>query len=345
MSTQRRLAVVLVGAGIAGCGAIISLPDRVDYGAVPADASVRPPDVAAAEGSDARHLDPPPAAHCYGLAKNCGDQQNDDCCAAFDVAGGSFLRGNDKADDLSFKTTTAPATVHTFTLDKYEVTIGRFRGFLANPTVPSPHAGKSRYVKGDDGWSEAWNGYLDERILSRTATCMETSAQRNETRAVECVSWYEAYAFCIWDGQRLPTEAEWAYAAVGGDEQRAYPWSNPPNSLDIDPTYAAYNKSSTDPLDSDPVGTHPRGVGRWGHVDLVGNASEWVLDAVGPTEGQGGYVVPCDDCIDTTGPTRGFRGGWKGDSALFVRSQGRLAGDPQQQQPTNGVRCAHDGPD
>jgi formylglycine-generating enzyme required for sulfatase activity len=52
------------------------------------------------------------------------------------------------------------------------------------------------------------------------------------------MDWYEAYAFCIWDGGFLPTDAEWNYAAAGGAQQRAYPWSNPPTSLTIDPSYA-----------------------------------------------------------------------------------------------------------
>jgi formylglycine-generating enzyme required for sulfatase activity len=327
--------------GIAGCGAIIALPEHVDYGPTVADAGEAADRAVAESGTKLR--DPPPGPHCVGLAKTCGADPTGDCCEAIDVPGGTFLRGNDKADDLAYKATAFPATVHTFSLDKYEVTVGRFRGFLANPTVPSPHAGKSRYVKGDDGWSDAWNGYLDTSVFARTETCMSSRSDRNETRAVDCVTWFEAYAFCIWDGQRLPTEAEWAYAAAGGDEQRAYPWSTPPESLVIDPTHAAYEKAAYDPLNSDPVGIHPQGATKWGHLDMAGNASEWVLDAVGDP-GQGSYVMPCDDCIDTTGSGRAFLGGFKGDLPVQVRSQRRSAGDPHNQGDDLGVRCAHDGP-
>jgi len=46
----------------------------------------------------------------------------------------------------------------------------------------------------------------------------------HESLPVNCVDWYDAYAFCIWDGGFLPSEAEWAYAAAGGEELRQYPW-------------------------------------------------------------------------------------------------------------------------
>ena len=74
--------------------------------------------------------------------------------------------------------------------------------------------------------------------------------------AINCVNWFEAYAFCIWDGGFLPTEAEWNYAASGGSEQRYYPWSAsfPPGATTIDETYASYWMDSTKQCYGDHVG-------------------------------------------------------------------------------------------
>jgi formylglycine-generating enzyme len=165
----------------------------------------------------------------------------------------------------------------------------------------------------------------------------------NENRPMNCVTWYEAMAFCIWDGGYLPTEAEWNYSAAGGNEQRAYPWSNPAGSLVIDASYASYNClgdgvancQSTDLVN---VGTKSSGKGRWGQVDLAGNVSEWVLDSY--TE----YTSVCDDCasLAETGRGRAHRGGYftTNTGTPWLRTGYRYALDALNRDHDIGFRCA-----
>jgi len=163
---------------------------------------------------------------------------------------------------------------------------------------------------------------------------------------MDCVTWYEAMAFCIWDGGYLTTEAEWNYAASGGMEQRAYPWSSPSTSTSIDCIYANYYVNS-------PSGTYcvngttgavnrvgsesSKGDGRWGHSDLAGNVWEWTLDWY-----TGTYPLPCNDCAHlTTSSNRVLRGGGFDYGAASLRAAYRGSFYPPTDRYGNvGWRCA-----
>ncbi|MBS2020157.1 MAG: SUMF1/EgtB/PvdO family nonheme iron enzyme [Deltaproteobacteria bacterium] len=162
------------------------------------------------------------------------------------MPGGTFLRRNDN---------TYPATVSSFALDKYEVTVGRFRAFVgaggATTTKP-PAVGAGSHPKiPNSGWQSGWSTFLPSTIAelekSLDGGTWTPAAGANEQRPITNVSWFLAFAFCAWDRGRLPTYAEWTYASSGGSEQRLYPWSQPGSATDGDSTFAAYGCAVTPP--------------------------------------------------------------------------------------------------
>ncbi len=282
---------------------------------------------------------------------DCGPNADENCCATLLVDGGTYYRSYDGID---FTDDSYPATVSDFYLDRFEVTVGRFRKFVdagkgtqADP--PADGDGAHPLISGS-GWDEAWNTYLpaDTVALKDAVTCSSSyetwtdDPDENETLPINCVSWYEAFAFCAWDEGRLPTEAEWNYAAAGGGQQRYYPWSAeyPPGSTDIDYDHAVYDCmgdgvggcSFSDIL---AVGSRPLGDGRWDQADLGGSMWEWNLDR-GAT-----YPMPCDNCANLNSTDqRSRRGGSWGNGADELRAAKRGGLDPADRGSTLGVRCA-----
>jgi formylglycine-generating enzyme required for sulfatase activity len=172
------------------------------------------------------------------------------------------------------------------------------------------------------------------------------SSGSNDNRPVASVIWYVAFAFCIWDGGRLPTEAEWNYAAAGGSEQRVYPWGDTPP----DCTYANYYPGSAHcvPLpygDTNNVGAEsPRGDGKWGQSDLAGNVSEWNLDWETEPYPQAS-CVNCTNAVEppsspTQYPVRVFRGGGFTAFPSDLLSSSRGADYPYTHYADYGARCA-----
>lgn len=224
-----------------------------------------------------------------------------------------------------FSNMSHPATVSDFRLDHYLVTVGRFRAFLAagggmQSAPPEVGAGSHKQIP-NSGWDSSWNQYLatNETSLGFLLNCDPSLASwtdkpgPNEYLPLNCVPWYLAMAYCISQGGYLPTNAEHNYAASGGDEQRAYPWSSPAGSLAIDCTDAAYKDTAGTCSKLSVVGSKPAGDGRWGQSDLSGNLQEWLLDYdVGfPTHS---YIDPCVDCAqlmpDPNFEQRVVRGGY-----------------------------------
>jgi formylglycine-generating enzyme required for sulfatase activity len=264
------------------------------------------------------------------------------CCEARLVPGGSFNRSNDPS---------YPATVDDFALDVYEVTVGRFRAFVSagrgtqgNP--PAVGDGAHPKIPGS-GWISAYSAELvtTTAALKAALTCDPSYATWSDTpgseqRPIACITWFEAFAFCSWDGGWLATEAEWNYAAAGGSEQRAYPWGD-----GIESTRASYGciadglqAGSCAVSDILAVGSLPLGYGRWGHADLAGNVWEWTLDWFHTP-----YPLPCDNCAyqaTTTG--RVLRGGSFFEDATSLSNTYRFPDGytPSARRGNIGARCA-----
>jgi formylglycine-generating enzyme required for sulfatase activity len=272
------------------------------------------------------------------------------------VPGGTFYRSYDGVTTTPYDYTSQayPATVSSFRLDKYPITLGRFRQFVAAWNAgwrPAAGSGKHGHLNGglgladsggagmyEAGWSAALEGSIatddgnwTANLLCGAAATWTASAAGTERLPINCMLWQEAVAFCIWDGGFLPSEAEWNYAAAGGSEQRVYPWSSPPTSTAIDCSHSNYMPCGG--VVNDVGHESPTGDGRWGHVDLAGNLLDLVLDY------EANYANPCVDCAFK--PWIGgdaMRGGYFGADASTAVASARSSGGGRIK--IAGARCA-----
>jgi sulfatase modifying factor 1 len=303
---------------------------------------------------------PPSCISSIAGTTNCGASV-ESCCASLEVAGGTFDRvytntGNGATGLAN------PATVSGFRLDKYDVTVGRFRQFAGAWSVgyrPAPGSGKHTHLNdghglanssGQGGYEPGWAATDDSNVAPTTANLQcdaanatwTASAGTNETLPITCGNWYEAYAFCIWDGGFLPSEAEWEYAWAGGAGQREFPWgTTEPGTNNRYAIYGCYYPPSGSATcmgvpNIAPVGTATLGAGLWGQLDLAGEVYQWDLDSYAD------YVNPCNDCAFLTAllPFRVRRGGAFGYDETVLRPPARYHDTPSLRDGNFGFRCA-----
>jgi len=329
-----------------GCGGRTSGRGGASVDASDDAVDARVPAEAAADGEA-----PPSCAPGGPGMTNCspGGSGTESCCTSLEVTGGTYYRAYDADDagrllapDSGFPALAPdggptaeadPATVSSFRLDKYLVTVGRFRQFVSAWSggagwLPPAGSGKHVHLNGGAGLVSAGQPgtYEPGWVASDDASVAPTSSNlacaldyfygtpsgtwtvspgANESLPINCVNWFEAYAFCIWDGGFLPSEAEWEYAAAGGSQQRAYPWgSKDPGTGNAFAIYGCYYPSGSPDASSltftcssvaniAPVGTAIRGAGLWGQLDLAGDVWVWNLDLFAA-------YLACTDCADFT---------------------------------------------
>ncbi len=158
----------------------------------------------------------------------------------------------------------------------------------------------------------------------------------DDTHAVVNVTWEDARQYCQWIGGRLPTEAEWEYAARGGEAGRRYPWGE-----GIDQDRANYD--GTGGLDvfpkSAPAGSFP--ANDFGLHDTAGNVWEWCADWY--AERAYGSEAVADPAGPAEGVRRVVRGGsWTSDPGR-LRTSYRFSLDPATESLSVGFRCVRPG--
>jgi formylglycine-generating enzyme required for sulfatase activity len=238
-------------------------------------------------------------------------------------------------DDAPTKVTVKP-----FYLDNFEATVGRFEAWMrAGSPIPKVGTVFARDLLNKPIRWTKHASFATQRTHKRLRGWVkyDTWAAKKHTSPKNSINWFTAAAFCHWDGGRLPTEHEWQYVAVGGEEQWQHPWG------DEAPTtrHAVYNcagdgHKSCSIDDLIPVGSKALGASRWGHMDIVGSVFEWTVKYQGSkrrtdrAESRGGGFCYIGG-VDRRAPA--------GLSATTARLD-RL----ETVSHTVGVRCAYDAP-
>jgi formylglycine-generating enzyme required for sulfatase activity len=287
---------------------------------------------------------------CAGDLKCPGGQS---CCRRFAVPVGTFDMGtNMDPDALSDEKPPHAANLAAFELDEFEVTVSRMRRFVEayDGTPLEPGMGAHPAIA-NSGWQLSFTAQLpaSRTALEDALNCdvgayqtWTTQAGAREDWPINCVNWYIAFAFCAWDGGRLPTEAEWEKASAGGSEERLYPWGATAPDFAVHAVANCRGDGTTGcaPTDLLPVGSRSGGAGRWKHQDLAGSLWEWTLDHYDATYYQS--IGTCTDCADVSASTpRVIRGGNFTSTARSLRSTGRASKFPGVVDPYAGFRCAH----
>lgn len=249
------------------------------------------------------------------------------------IPGGSFLMGAQETDPSAGfdEVPEHNVTVDTFYLDKFEVTVGQYAAFL---NTLGTYEDACQNV--DCAWPRSLIGYTSYLLQNEDGDQRTYEAMEGfDNYPINHISWYGADSYCQAMGARLPTEAEWEYAARG-DDGRIYPWGNDPP----DETRAVYFSSTYNDLK--PVDALPDGASPFGIYGMAGSMWEWVSDWYDPN------YYSSSPVDNPTGPADGegkvVRGGaWPNNNQEDrIRSANRNWREIAFFSPDLGFRCAYD---
>ncbi len=222
---------------------------------------------------------------------------------------GCFRMGSKKGE--SREKPVRRVCVKRFDLSKTEVTVGQYAACVKAGKCSAPDTGE--YCN----WEKAGH----------------------EDHPINCVDWGQAAAFARWAGGRLPSEAEWAYAARSGGKKWRYPWGNQKatcaRAVMNDGGGYGCGKGRTWPVCSKPAGNTKQGL-----CDMAGNVWEWVADWYGPY----GEAPTNGSARTNAAQLRVLRGGGWRDSARYLRAAIRRWNSPGSRNNFLGFRVARSAP-
>ncbi len=254
-----------------------------------------------------------------------------------EVAGGMFRMGTDNG--FPYEGPAHQVTVRPFAIDTHEVTVSQFGRFVRATGYKTE---AERY-----GWSGVFDVKAAEWTRSDGADWQRPDGPASSAppdEPVTQVSWADAGAYCKWAGKRLPTEAEWEFAARGGKDE-PYAWGHQlrpggkPAGNWWQGTFPAHNTVEDGYLRRAPVGRFPPN--GYGLYDMAGNVWEWTQDWFS----ENGYAT--QPVIDPRGPDTGservIRGGsWmcSENYCTGYRVAARSHSAPDSGLNNLGFRCA-----
>jgi formylglycine-generating enzyme required for sulfatase activity len=255
------------------------------------------------------------------------------------VRGGCFKMGDVFGMGNDDEKPAHEVCVDDFYIGRHEVTLGEFREFMREEGEAGGVAGGNCYRHNGEKWLKDPSGKWDN-----------AGYPQGDSHPATCVSWDDAVAYIGWksvkDGRmyRLPTEAEWEYAARGGGNNYMYSWGNNPPSGNIADESARQNFASWfvwDGYDDGYVYTAPVGSFKsniLGVHDITGNVWEWVSDWYSDAY----YENSASD--NPLGPASGtskvLRGGSWFDVPSDLRTTRRSWNTPTRRTFYNGFRLA-----
>jgi serine/threonine-protein kinase len=212
------------------------------------------------------------------------------------VPGGEFEMGS--AEDGDDEKPVHTVALSDFWIDQTEVTNAQYAAFLSE---------QGNQTEGGVTWLALGDA---DCLIEQVDSKYQPKRGYDDHPVIE-VSWHGAAAYCKWAGGRLPTEAEWEYAARGPDG-RIYPWGDDAPTCER----AQFGECSGRTV---AVGSLPSGASWCGALDLAGNVWEWVADWYGD--------YPSERQVNPTGPpfgeARALRGGSWHDVPLVMRGANR----------------------